>query len=172
MKNGSSGCGKNRDCEYHHPKMCRYESKCNSLQCKYLHPKTRQQITPVVTTVNQDQTNVITAPLQTQGAQGGATTVVSTIPTNTTTINNSATATTNNGLTIATGNQSENPQNQVFHQVTTGPDISQILASLQNAIQNMTNDIKELKADKQQQQLQQQQQQQHQQWAPQIYYSQ
>ena len=52
-------------------------------------------------------------------------------------------------------NQSENPQ--VFHKITTGPDITQILVGLQSAIQTLTNDIKEL--NKQQQQLQQQQQQ-------------
>ena len=180
MKNGSSGCGKNKDCEYHHPKMCRYESKCNSIQCKYLHPKNRQQTIP---TLVKDQTNVTTVPIQAQGTQSGGNTVVSTIPTSTNTTNNSttttasnptiatatvATTTTSNSPNIATVNQSENPQ--VFHKITTGPDITQILVGLQSAIQTLTNDIKEL--NKQQQQLQQQQQQHHQQWTPQVFYSQ
>ena len=118
---------------------------------------------------------MITAPIQTQGTQRGTNTVVNTISsTNTNTNNNSATTTTassNSPAITIIAKPSENSQSQGFQLTTTGPDITQILAGIQSAIQTLTNDVKELKADKQQQQLQQQQQQQ-QQWAPQVYYSQ
>ena len=143
--------------------MCRYELKCNNLQCKHLHPKKRQ-VSP--------QGTQGTAPVLIAGTQSGSA-IVSTVPviecSTVNTGNTSQTVTTAsvNLTTVASVNPttvastaSDNNQPQGFRAPLMGPDISQILAGIQNAIQALTADVQEIKKDKQLQQQQQQVQQQ------------